>query len=173
MLQVSSDDNIKGRGMKENTQERSSTGRRAVFEPSETKLQNGERAHSFRAPKKQETDRVHAHSLEQFLNGNEPSRLEDDSEALEDEAAEDKVEFSVRGEGDSEGDGEDDDGLPTVERVEAHGDRHEEDRDRSERLEPAEDTGSVRRLFRSYFATARRSSLHLNKRYSEAQICQV
>lgn len=83
------------------------------------------------------THRIHAHALKELLDGDEPGGLEDDSEALEHEPAKDKLELAVRGERDAERDGDDDDGLALVEGVEAHGDRHEEDGDRSEGLEPA------------------------------------
>ena len=58
--------------------------------------------------------RVHLHTVQEDLNHDKPGRLEDDGQALDDEAEQIKTELAIGSEADTAGDHEDDDEQPLI-----------------------------------------------------------
>lgn len=78
--------------------------------------------------------RVHLHTMQEDLNHDKPGRLEDDGQALDDEAEQIKTELAIGSEADTAGDHEDDDEQPLVHILDSEDPLDEENCNRVKRL---------------------------------------
>ena len=77
---------------------------------------------------------VHLHTMQEDLNHDKPGRLEDDGQALDDEAEQIKTELAIGSEADAAGDHEDYDEQPLVHILDTEDPLDEENCDRVECL---------------------------------------